>query len=97
MKIIVTGGAGFISSCFVRLTLQNPSLEKGRDGEIYKIRGNRSLPNKTVVALRRKAQPRDGVEAPVPRQELRQSQSRARGNLKEAIPSATQIGRRYSQ
>src|SRR5579864_5262272 len=27
MKIIVTGGAGFIGSCFVRLALQNPSLE----------------------------------------------------------------------
>ncbi len=27
MKIIVTGGAGFIGSCFVRLALQNPSFE----------------------------------------------------------------------
>src|ERR1700736_710760 len=27
MKIIVTGGAGFIGSCFVRLALQNQSLE----------------------------------------------------------------------
>src|ERR1700730_2417997 len=27
MKIVVTGGAGFIGSCFVRLALQNPSLE----------------------------------------------------------------------
>ena len=27
MRIIVTGGAGFIGSCFVRLALQNPSLE----------------------------------------------------------------------
>src|ERR1700680_3806418 len=27
MKIIVTGGAGFIGSCFVRLALQDPSLE----------------------------------------------------------------------
>src|SRR5579862_5077506 len=27
MKIIVTGGAGFIGSCFVRLALENPSLE----------------------------------------------------------------------
>src|SRR5271154_4175699 len=27
MKIIVTGGAGFIGSCFVRLALRNPSLE----------------------------------------------------------------------
>jgi dTDP-glucose 4,6-dehydratase len=27
MKIIVTGGAGFIGSCFVRLALQNPALE----------------------------------------------------------------------
>jgi len=27
MKIIVTGGAGFIGSCFVRLALQNPSLQ----------------------------------------------------------------------
>jgi dTDP-glucose 4,6-dehydratase len=27
MKILVTGGAGFIGSCFVRLTVQNPSLE----------------------------------------------------------------------
>ncbi len=26
MKLIVTGGAGFIGSCFVRLALQNPSL-----------------------------------------------------------------------
>jgi dTDP-glucose 4,6-dehydratase len=27
MRIIVTGGAGFIGSCFVRLALRNPSLE----------------------------------------------------------------------
>ncbi len=27
MKIIVTGGAGFIGSCFVRLALENRSLE----------------------------------------------------------------------
>jgi dTDP-glucose 4,6-dehydratase len=27
MQIIVTGGAGFIGSCFVRFALQNPSLE----------------------------------------------------------------------
>src|ERR1700733_13873820 len=27
MKILVTGGAGFIGSCFVRLALQNPSFE----------------------------------------------------------------------
>jgi len=27
MKILVTGGAGFIGSCFVRLTLQDPSIE----------------------------------------------------------------------
>jgi len=27
MKIIVTGGAGFIGSCFVRLALEDPSLE----------------------------------------------------------------------
>jgi dTDP-D-glucose 4,6-dehydratase len=27
MKIIVTGGAGFIGSCFVRLALQSRSLE----------------------------------------------------------------------
>ncbi len=27
MKIVVTGGAGFIGSCFVRLALQNPSVE----------------------------------------------------------------------
>ncbi len=27
MRIIVTGGAGFIGSCFVRLALGNPSLE----------------------------------------------------------------------
>jgi len=27
MKILVTGGAGFIGSCFVRLSLQNPSVE----------------------------------------------------------------------
>ena len=27
MKILVTGGAGFIGSCFVRLALQNPSVE----------------------------------------------------------------------
>ncbi|MGD0437851.1 MAG: NAD-dependent epimerase/dehydratase family protein, partial [Bryobacteraceae bacterium] len=27
MKILVTGGAGFIGSCFVRLALQNSSLE----------------------------------------------------------------------
>jgi dTDP-glucose 4,6-dehydratase len=27
MRILVTGGAGFIGSCFVRLGLQNPSLE----------------------------------------------------------------------
>ena len=27
MKILVTGGAGFIGSCFVRLALQNPALE----------------------------------------------------------------------
>jgi len=27
MKILVTGGAGFIGSCFVRLALQNPTLE----------------------------------------------------------------------
>lgn len=27
MKIIVTGGAGFIGSCFVRLVLQSPSFE----------------------------------------------------------------------
>ena len=27
MKILVTGGAGFIGSCFVRLALQNPELE----------------------------------------------------------------------
>jgi len=31
--------------CRAILTL----LEKGRDGEIYNIGGNRSLPNKTVV------------------------------------------------
>src|ERR1700733_4752436 len=27
MKILVTGGAGFIGSCFVRLALQNPAVE----------------------------------------------------------------------
>jgi len=27
MKVLVTGGAGFIGSCFVRLALQNPALE----------------------------------------------------------------------
>ncbi len=27
MKVIVTGGAGFIGSCFVRLALQNPTLD----------------------------------------------------------------------
>src|SRR5947209_4652966 len=27
MKIIVTGGAGFIGSCFVRLAAQNPGLD----------------------------------------------------------------------
>jgi dTDP-glucose 4,6-dehydratase len=27
MRIIVTGGAGFIGSCFVRLALENPSIE----------------------------------------------------------------------
>ena len=27
MRIIVTGGAGFIGSCFVRLALGNPALE----------------------------------------------------------------------
>jgi dTDP-glucose 4,6-dehydratase len=27
MKILVTGGAGFIGSCFVRLAVQNPTLE----------------------------------------------------------------------